>query len=93
MTDYQRQQEYFDLIDRLLHCPNGKEPEVLDSRTDLIDENLIRTMIQVATAMAHENNQESAQFLIFIARELTKQLGFYPEFATPASNQESSNRT
>mgnify|MGYP001817711171 CR=1 FL=1 len=81
-TDNQRQQEYFQLIDRLLRCPNGKEPEVLDASADLIDENLIRTIMQVATIMAHENNQEGSKFLIFIARQLAKQLGLYPELST-----------
>ncbi|HHP7229311.1 MAG TPA: hypothetical protein ACFCUY_00455 [Xenococcaceae cyanobacterium] len=81
-TDNQRQEEYFKLIDRLLRCPNGKEPEVLDASADLLDENLIRTMMQVATIMSHENNQEGAKFLIFIARQLAKQLGLYPELST-----------
>ncbi|MDJ0575598.1 MAG: hypothetical protein QNJ65_10585 [Xenococcaceae cyanobacterium MO_234.B1] len=82
MTDNQRQEEYFKLIDRLLRCPNGKEPEVLDASADLIDENLIKTIMQVATIMAHENNQEGSKFLIFIARQLAKQLGLYPELST-----------
>ena len=82
MTENQRQEEYFKLIDRLLRCPNGKEPEVLDASADLIDENLIKTIMQVATIMAHENNQESSKFLIFIARQLAKQLGLYPELST-----------
>lgn len=81
MTDNQRQEEYFKLIDRLLRCPNGKEPEVLDASADLIDENLIKTMMQVATIMAHENNQEGSQFLVFLARQLARQLGLYPELA------------
>ncbi|AFZ43942.1 hypothetical protein PCC7418_1773 [Halothece sp. PCC 7418] len=85
MANNQRQEEYFELIDRLLHCPNGKEPEVLDSRSDLLDQDFIKTLIQVATAMAHDDNQEASQFLMFIARELSKQLGFYPDFATPSS--------
>lgn len=85
MTNHQRQEEYYELIDRLLHCPNGKEPEVLDSRSDLLDQDFIKTLIQVATAMAHDDNQEASQFLMFIARELSKQLGFYPDFATPSS--------
>ena len=76
-----RQEEYFKLIDRLLRCPNGKEPEVLDASSDLIDENLIRTIMQVATIMAHENNQEGSKFLIFIARQLAKQLGLYPDLS------------
>lgn len=82
MTDNQRQEEYFKLIDRLLRCPNGKEPEVLDASADLIDENLIKTMMQVATIMAHENNQEGSRFLIFLARQLARQLGLYPELST-----------
>ncbi len=84
MTNNQRQEEYFKLIDRLLRCPNGKEPEVLDASADLIDENFIRTVMQVATIMAHENNQEGSKFLIFIARQLARQLGLYPELATEA---------
>ena len=82
MTENQRQEEYFKLIDRLLRCPNGKEPEVLDASADLIDENLIKTIMQVATIMAHEDNQEGSKFLIFIARQLAKQLGLYPELST-----------
>ncbi len=81
-TDNQRQEEYYKLIDRLLRCPNGKEPEILDANADLIDENFIRTVMQVATIMAHENNQEGSKFLIFIARQLARQLGLYPELAT-----------
>jgi hypothetical protein len=86
MTTNQRQQEYFKLIDRLLRCPNGKEPEVLDSSADLIDENFIRTIMQVATMMAHENNQEGSKFLIFIARQLSKQLGLYPKLSTTSES-------
>ncbi len=85
MTDNPRQEEYYQLIDRLLRCPNGKEPEVLEASADLIDENFIRTIIQVATIMAHENNQESSQFLIFIARQLARELGLYPELSTKSS--------
>ena len=87
MTDNQRQEEYFKLIDLLLRCPNGKEPEVLDANKDLIDENFIRTVMQVATIMAHENNQEGSKFLVFIARQLAKQLGLYPELSTQTSQQ------
>ncbi|VEP13862.1 conserved hypothetical protein [Hyella patelloides LEGE 07179] len=86
MTDNQRQEEYFQLIERLLRCPNGKEPEVLDASADLIDENFIRAVMQVATVMAHENNQEGSKFLIFIARQLSKELGLYPELATETSD-------
>lgn len=84
MTTNQRQEQYYQLIDRLLRCPSGKEPEVLDASADLIDENFIRTVMQVATIMAHEDNQEGSKFLIFIARQLARQLGLYPELSTEA---------
>jgi hypothetical protein len=77
-TNPQRQEQYFNLIDSLLRCPNGQEPEVLDANLDLIDAGLIQTMMQVATHFAHEDNQEGAKFLIYIARQLAHQLGLYP---------------
>ncbi len=85
MTEPQRQEEYYQLIDRLLRCPNGKEPEILEANASLIDENFIRTVVQVATVMAHEDNQEGSKFLIFIARNLARELGLYPELSTPSS--------
>jgi hypothetical protein len=75
----ERQTAYFQLIEQLLGCPNGQEPEVLEAQPELIDAGLIHTMLQVAAAFAHQGNQDGAQFLIFIARELAKQLGLYPE--------------
>ena len=70
---------YYHLIDLLLRCPNGEEPKVLDAHLDLIDANLVKTMMQVATSMAHENNPDGAKFLIHVARELSIQLGLYPQ--------------
>ncbi|TVP62852.1 MAG: hypothetical protein EA343_09975 [Nodularia sp. (in: Bacteria)] len=78
MTE-ERQIQYFDLIDKLLKCPNGQEPEVLEAQPELIDAAFVETMLQVATSFAHGDNQEGAQFLFFVARELAKQLGLYPE--------------
>jgi hypothetical protein len=69
-----RQERYFNLIDQLLKCPNGQEPEILDGQPDLLDEGLVKTLMQVATMMAHQDNQEAAKFLIFIARQLSKEL-------------------
>jgi hypothetical protein len=74
-----RQALYFDLVDQLLKCPNGQEPEVLEAQPELIDAGFVQTILQVATAFAHEGNQDGAQFLFFVGRELAKQLGLYPE--------------
>ncbi len=87
MTE-ERQTQYFNLIDQLLRCPNGQEPEVLEAQTELIDSGLVQTILQVATMFAHEGNQDGAQFLFFIARELAKQLGLYPQVSPEIAHQE-----
>ncbi|MBF2072445.1 MAG: hypothetical protein IGS50_01590 [Synechococcales cyanobacterium C42_A2020_086] len=81
MTDPQRHGLYMELIDQLLHCPNGQEPELLNANLDLLDAGLVQVMTQVAAYFAHHDNPDSAQFLIHVARELAVQLGLYP--ATP----------
>lgn len=78
-TDPQRQERYFELIDRLLKCPNGQEPEVLDSASDLLDAGFVKTLMQAASYFAHQDNPEAAKFLVFVARELARQLGMYPQ--------------
>ncbi|MFN7659742.1 MAG: hypothetical protein ACK5P3_16720, partial [Dolichospermum sp.] len=67
MTD-ERQTQYFNLIDELLQCPNGQEPEVLEAKPELIDSGLVQSMLQVATMFAHQGNQDGAQFLFFVAK-------------------------
>lgn len=72
-------ERYFELIDRLLQCPNGSEPEVLDASPELLDAGLVQALVQAASYFAHQDNSEAAQFLTFIAKELARQLGLYPQ--------------
>ncbi|WP_107670821.1 hypothetical protein [Cyanothece sp. BG0011] len=74
-----RQEQYFNLIDQLMRCPNGEEPNLLTAHSELIDQGFIESLVQVSTMMAHENNPDGAKFLIHVARELAKELGLYPE--------------
>jgi hypothetical protein len=71
-------QDYFELIDKLLACPNGQEPDIIRDNQSLIDADFIKAALKVATIFAHEGNQEGAQFLVHIAREISKELGYYP---------------
>ena len=87
MTD-ERQTQYFNLIDELLQCPNGQEPEVLEAKPELIDSGLVQAMLQVATMFAHQGNQDGAQFLFFVAKQLAKELGLYPEVSNQVVTQE-----
>ena len=75
----ERQDQYIALIEDLLRCDNGKEPEILDAKAELIDPDFLKMTMQVATHFAHQGNQDSAQFLFHITRELSKQLGLYPK--------------
>jgi len=78
-TDTQRQDRYMALIDRLLQCPSGEEPTVLNSEPDLLDAEFVQLLVHTAAHFAHHDNADAAKFLAFIARELARQLGLYPE--------------
>lgn len=78
----QRQEQYFNLIEQLLHCPNGEEPEVLNANAELIDKGLVQALVQIGTMMAHENNPDGAKFLFHVARQLAQQLGLYSQPVT-----------
>ncbi|QLE58199.1 hypothetical protein [Nostoc sp. TCL26-01] len=92
-TTQERQVLYFNLIDELLKCPNGQEPEVLEAKSELIDASFVEAIVQVATTFAHQGNQDGAQFLFFLARELAKQLGLYPDLQkSENTNSEVANK-
>ncbi len=65
---------YYSLIDDLLKCPSGSEPAVLSRQPELLNPQLVQTMLQVAAALAHNNQQEPSEFLVFIARKLAENL-------------------
>ena len=80
----QRTEQYYELIDKLVRCPNGKEPEVLDENIELVDAGFVTVLMQVGQAQIHQGNQDGAKFLFHVARELAKQLGYYPDSNTSA---------
>ncbi|MEP6489214.1 hypothetical protein NDI43_13670 [Microcoleus vaginatus GB2-A3] len=71
----ERQEAYLNLIERVLTCPNGQEPEVLSSRSDLIDAGFVQMLIQISASMAREGDEDTANFLVQLARLLGKSLG------------------
>ena len=58
--DEERFQAYVSLIEDLLNCPSGEEPEVLNSHQDLVDGELVQMMQQVAEWLAKEGNKNAA---------------------------------
>ena len=72
--DKQRIQDYWNLIQTLLNCPNGKEVEILHHHSNLVDEGLVSVMLEVAAWMAQEGS-ENANWLRDIAMQLAKKIG------------------
>jgi hypothetical protein len=79
MPSPEAQDQYFALIDRLLKCPAGEEPEVLNQHLDLLNVDFVNILMQVATSLAHNDQQDASKFLIHVARNLAKELGLYPQ--------------
>jgi hypothetical protein len=75
----ERQEAYLNLIERVLTCPNGQEPEVLSSCSDLIDAGFVQMLIQISASMASEGDADTANFLVQLARLLGKSLGLSPD--------------
>lgn len=75
----QREAQYLNLVEQLFSCPNGQEPDILDAHSELIDANLVQTLVKVGTMMAHQENPDGAKFLFHVARELAIQLNLYPQ--------------
>jgi len=73
--DEQRRQDYLNLIQQLLDCPNGQEGEILQANSDLIDEGLIAVMEQVAEDMTGDGNCDAAEWLQNLALELIEPIG------------------
>lgn len=75
----ERQEAYLNLIERVLTCPNGQEPEVLSSCSHLIDAGFVQMLIQISASMAREGDEDTANFLVQLARLLGKSLGLSPD--------------
>ncbi|MDJ0688435.1 MAG: hypothetical protein QNJ41_07990 [Xenococcaceae cyanobacterium MO_188.B32] len=65
-------QAYVELIQALLNCPEGSESEILAAHQELIGPELVRVMKQVASQIAAEGNEETANFLHNLATELNR---------------------
>ncbi len=75
----ERQEAYLNLIERVLTCPTGQEPEVLSSCSDLIDAGFVQLLIKISASMAGEGDTDTANFLVQLARLLGKSLRLSPD--------------
>jgi len=80
----QRQQDYLNLIQALLDCPNEEEiNNTVNAHLHLIDSDLVQVMAQVAEMMAQQGNENNARFLTNLAQQIADYLGNTSSAASP----------
>ena len=77
--DEQRQQAYVKLIRNLLSCPDGEEPEILAAHQELLDAGLLEMVEAAAQMFSQEGDEDRANRLRNLARQLGKALNLNPQ--------------
>jgi tetratricopeptide (TPR) repeat protein len=71
-------QAYLELIQALLDCPSGEEQQVLAAQPELVNGNLVETMLAVVETLEQRNDEAAASTVDWLrncATELADQLG------------------
>ncbi|MBD3559863.1 tetratricopeptide repeat protein, partial [Planktothrix sp. FACHB-1355] len=71
----ERIQAYVNLIQELLNCPSGEEPEILQANSDLLDLGFLQVCEGVAGQLAEAGNENAVDFLRNLASQLGEWLG------------------
>ncbi|XZN93094.1 MAG: CHAT domain-containing protein [Microcoleus sp.] len=69
--DETRAQAYLQLIQTLLTCPNGEEPQILQDNSELLDRGFLQACEVIAENLTQQGQENAASFL----RNLASQLG------------------
>ena len=88
----QRSEDYYRLIHHLLSCRDGEESKILMANPDLIDDGLIEALKQVSSMMAQQGNQNLADYLIDIAKDLPNTPFFRSVSTTTGTRNSASQR-
>ena len=68
--DEQRAQAYVNLIEQLLTCANGEEPNILQANQELIHPEFLQVMENYATGLEEQGNNNPAAWLRNMAQQL-----------------------
>ena len=82
--DETRAQAYQQLIQTLLTCPNGEEPQILQANLELLDRGFLQACEVIAENLTQQGQENAARFL----RNLASQLG---EFLDTKDDGDSDN--
>ncbi|EDZ92292.1 hypothetical protein AmaxDRAFT_4914, partial [Limnospira maxima CS-328] len=83
--DEQRVQAYLSLIQELLECPTGEEPQILNRHLELVDEGFVQVCELVAAQLRQAGQDNLAQFLQNVAQRVETFLGL--ETAQPSQSE------
>ncbi|MGJ5633416.1 hypothetical protein ABF638_29995, partial [Nostoc sp. CALU 1950] len=67
----QRLHAYNRLIQTLLNCPSGEEPEILAANTELLDADFVQVVVAAAEHFAQQGEENTAEWLRNLATYLT----------------------
>ncbi|BAZ75716.1 TPR repeat-containing protein [Aulosira laxa NIES-50] len=70
----QRLQAYYQLIESLLNCTDGKEPEILAANQELLDAGFVQTVEEVAQMCSQSGDENTANWLQGLAMQLREVL-------------------
>ncbi|MEG5019387.1 MULTISPECIES: hypothetical protein, partial [unclassified Microcoleus] len=74
-----RAQAYQQLIETLLNCPNGEQPQILQANLELVDSGFLQVCEVVAENLAEEGQENQANYLRNLASQLGQFLGMNDE--------------
>jgi tetratricopeptide (TPR) repeat protein len=74
-VDETRAQAYANLIQQLLSCPNGEEPQILQANLELVDVEFLQVCEVIADNLAEAGQENAAEFLRNLASQLGQFLG------------------
>ncbi|MCT7957633.1 tetratricopeptide repeat protein, partial [Laspinema palackyanum] len=83
--DEQRVQAYLSVVQQLLTCPSGEEPQILNQSLELVDKGLVQVCELVAAQLQEQGEENQAAFLRNLAQQLGEFLGL--EAAQPSQSE------
>ncbi len=84
--DETRDRAYANLIQQLLSCTNGEEPQILQANSELLDAEFLMVCQVIAENLAEEGQENAADFLRNLASKLGEFLGFTSSRGNNADN-------
>ncbi len=68
--DETRAQAYLQLIETLLNCPNGEQPQILQANLELLDRGFLEACEVIAATLTQQGQENAASFLQNLASQL-----------------------